>query len=155
MKDALDMAMGVMDAAFDPAYGEGWTRKQVSDALLLPSTHLTLADDRGAAPDPVSRTVAFALTRDAADEQELLLIAVHPANRHQGIASRLMQMLFNDARDRGIRRIFLEMRDGNPAMHLYLRSGFEQVGRRPNYYRRGKNGPLDAITFARNLDTFS
>ena len=145
------MAMEVMEAAFDPAYGEAWNRKQVSDALLMPGTHLLLADRSGNEPDPVTDTVAFAMTRGAVDDEELLLIAVHPAHRQCGIGARLINRMVTEARKREVQRIFLEMRDGNPAERLYLRCGFEQVGRRRNYYRRGQNGPLDALTFARTV----
>jgi len=53
------------------------------------------------------------------------------------------------AEERGAARLFLEMRDGNPAESLYRRAGFEPVGRRRNYYRNAAKGPLDAITYAR------
>ena len=39
MNDDLDRIMAVMDAAFDPAWAEAWTRRQVGDSLALPSTH--------------------------------------------------------------------------------------------------------------------
>jgi len=40
------------------------------------------------------------------------------------------------------------MREGNPAEALYRIKGFKQVGRRPDYYCRGTNGALDALTFS-------
>jgi ribosomal-protein-alanine N-acetyltransferase len=46
-----------------------------------------------------------------------------------------------------VKRLFLEMREGNPAGSLYHRNGFEAVGRRRNYYQRGSGQALDAITF--------
>ena len=39
-----------MEAAFDPAYGEAWTRRQVGDALVLPNTHYLLCGPDGAEP---------------------------------------------------------------------------------------------------------
>ena len=48
MTDDLDRIMAVMEAAFDPAFGEAWTRRQVGDARVLPNTHYLLA---GAADD--------------------------------------------------------------------------------------------------------
>jgi ribosomal-protein-alanine N-acetyltransferase len=53
------------------------------------------------------------------------------------------------AEERGSTRLFLEMREGNPAEALYRRAGFEPIGRRRNYYRGSAKGPLDAITYAR------
>ena len=150
MTDDLDLIMAVMAAAFDPAYGEAWTRAQVEDALVLPNTHYLLAGADGRAPGEGSEAAGFALSRGAADEEELLLIAVDPRHRGRGIGSALMARFIAEAGARGAERLFLEMREGNPAESLYRRHGFAVVGRRRAYYRRGTGVPLDAITFARN-----
>jgi ribosomal-protein-alanine N-acetyltransferase len=89
------------------------------------------------------------MSRGAADEEELLLIAVHPDHRGRGVGTALLQRFIAAAEARGAARLFLEMRDGNPAESLYLQAGFEPVGRRRNYYRGAAKGPLDAITYAR------
>jgi ribosomal-protein-alanine N-acetyltransferase len=145
--DDLDRIMAVMEAAFDPAYGEAWTRRQVGDALLMPGTHYLLIGADGAPPEEYTPAAGFALTRGAVDEEELLLIAVLPEMRRQGIGGTLLRRVISDARGRGAARLFLEMREGNPAESLYRRHGFAVVGRRRNYYRRVSSGPLDAITF--------
>ena len=142
MMDDLDRIMAVMEAAFDPAFGEAWTRRQVGDALVLPNTHYLLADGEGA------EAAGFVLSRGAADEEELLLIAVEPRQRGKGIGTALLERFIAAARGRGAERLFLEMREGNPAESLYRRCGFTTVGRRRAYYRRGSSRPLDAITFA-------
>ena len=148
MINDLDRIMAVMEAAFDPAFGEAWTRRQVGDALVMPNTHYLLAGP-GGEPLRVGDPVAgFALSRGAADEEELLLIAVRPDHRGRGIGSALMARFIEQARGRGAERLFLEMREGNPAESLYRRHGFATVGRRRHYYRRGSARPLDAITFA-------
>lgn len=149
MNDDLDRIMAVMEAAFDPAYGEAWTRRQVADALLMPGTHYLLAGPDGAAPPEGAPAAGFALSRGAADEEELLLIAVHPAHRNRGVGGRLLARFIAEAEARGAVRQFLEMREGNWAERLYIRHGFESVGRRRHYYRRGSGTPLDAITFSR------
>ena len=149
MIDDLDRIMAVMEAAFDPAYGEAWTRRQVGDALVLPNTYYLLCDPDGAEPAEGKDAAGFVLSRGAADEEELLLIAVHPTHRGRGLGSALLERFVNAARARGGQRLFLEMREGNPAEALYRRHGFEQVGRRRAYYRRGSCDPIDAITFAR------
>lgn len=149
MTDDLDRMMEVMEAAFDPAFGEAWTRRQLSDSLLMPNTHYLLAAADGLAPREGEPAAGFALSRGAADEEELLLIAVHPAQRGRGVGGALLERFVAETRARGVRRLFLEMREGNTAESLYRRYGFESVGRRPHYYRRGSGSPLDAITFAR------
>lgn len=147
MTDDVDRIMAVMEAAFDPAYGEAWSRRQIADALVIPGTHYLLIAADGAAPADGHPAAGFALSRGAADEEELLLIAVHPQCRGRGIGSALLGRVVEEARARGSTRLFLEMRDGNRAESLYRRHGFAPVGRRSNYYRRGNHGPIDAITF--------
>ncbi|MEL6487377.1 MAG: GNAT family N-acetyltransferase, partial [Pseudomonadota bacterium] len=95
--------------------------------------------------------VGFVLSRHAADEEELLLIAVLPQYRAQGLGQALIDRLFEAAASRGVTRIFLEMRRGNPATHLYQKVGFEPIGERPNYYMMRDGTRIDAITFARTL----
>lgn len=149
----VDGIMHVMEAAFDPAFGEAWNRRQVSDALTMPSTHALLVDDTGGLirDTESARAAGFILTRHAADEEELLLIAVHPDNRGCGLGSRLIQHFFECSSQRGTARVFLEMRQNNPAEHLYRQSGFEPIGKRPNYYRMADGSRVDAITFGRTI----
>ena len=149
----VDCIMEVMDAAFDPAYGEAWTRRQVADALVLSNTHALVIDADG---NPIKGETerdpsGFVLTRHGADEEELLLIAVIPEYRGRGFGKLLIELLFEAARERSTARIFLEMRRGNPAEHLYLKTGFEPIGERPNYYRMSDGSRIDAITFGRSI----
>lgn len=151
MNDELDRIMTVMTAAFDPEFGEAWTRRQVSDSLVMPNTHYLLAGPGGGAPAPGEPAVGFVLSRGAAGEEELLLIAVDPEYRGKGIGTTLIERFIEGSARRGIEKLFLEMREGNPAERLYLAMGFKPVGRRRQYYRAARNGPLDAITYARDL----
>jgi len=146
--DTLDGIMAVMEAAFDPAFGEAWTRRQVSDALTMRGTHCLLAGADGEEPSPSDAVAGFALSRGLLDEEELLLLAVSPDYRQRGVGRRLLERFIAAAHARGATRLFLEMRDGNPAESLYRTAGFVNVGRRPHYYRRGQGAPMDAITFA-------
>lgn len=146
--DDLDRIMAVMTAAFDPAFGEAWSRRQVEDALLIGNCHYALV---AAGAD----CAGFYLSRFGFDEEELLLLAVMPEQRGRGYGAQLLERFLDDARARGATRALLEMRDGNPAEQLYRRRRFVQVGARPNYYR-GPNGvPFDALTFACQLDRVS
>jgi ribosomal-protein-alanine N-acetyltransferase len=149
--DPVDAIMEVMDAAFDPAFGEAWNRRQLGDALVLNNSHYYLADRSGRAPDDLARTAGFLLSRGAADEEELLLLAVHPQARRRGVGGALIDRFADDAADRGVSRLFLQMREGNTAEALYLAHGFIPVGRRREYYRGPGGGRIDAITFARTL----
>ncbi len=151
----VERIMVVMEAAFDPAFGEAWNRRQVSEALMLANTHALVVDAQGEviAADAVSAAapVGFVLTRHVLDEEELLLIAVAPEARRRGVGAALIEQLFVAASTRGTARIFLEMRRGNPAIHLYRKFGFEPIGERRNYYLMANGERLDAITFARSI----
>ena len=144
--DDLDRIMAVMGAAFDPAFGEAWNRRQVEDALIIGNCHygLALAGESCA---------GFYLSRSGVDEEELLLLAVTPEFRGRGHGARLLEQFLASARARGAARALLEMRQGNPAEQLYLRRKFVQIGVRPNYYH-GTNGmQIDAVTFACDLSS--
>jgi ribosomal-protein-alanine N-acetyltransferase len=141
----LDEVMAIMDAAFDPCFGEAWTRGQCAGILGLAGIWLLIARIDGAA-------AGFALTRSVADEAELLLLAVHPAQRRSGIGRALLETVRRDARARNAIRLHLEMRDGNPAIHLYAAGRFSEVGRRAKYYRGRDGHVFDAVTLACSLD---
>ncbi|GAA5052371.1 hypothetical protein GCM10023208_13130 [Erythrobacter westpacificensis] len=151
MTDALDAIMAVMEGAFDPRFGEAWTRRQVADSLTLRNVFFTLIDPAGAQDVDPDRVTGFALTRQVLDEEEILLIAVLPQHRGKGVGKQLLQEVIDRARNRSVTRVFLEMRDGNPAEHLYRGFGFEKIGHRAGYYRGAVGGPLDAITFAKDI----
>lgn len=146
-----------MEEAFDPAYGEAWNKRQIADALAMPSTRALVVDENGhpihdeSASESAPRSVGFVLTRKAADEEELLLIAVCPEFRRQGLGERLIHKLLENAKAGGTRHVFLEMRRGNPAVHLYEKVGFKPIGERPNYYRLANGERVDAITFGRTI----
>lgn len=146
--DDLDRIMAVMDAAFDPAFGEAWTRRQVEDALLLGGCRYLLIAPDGQTPGEGGDAAGFALLRALLDEEELLLFAVDPRWRRRGLGARLLTTALASARDNGIARMLLEMRQGNPAQNLYGQHGFVQIGSRPRYYRAADGQRLDAITFA-------
>ena len=93
--------------------------------------------------------VGFSLVRTVADESELLLIAVLPGEQRRGVGSLLLDDFLEQARDDGVRRVHLEVRDGNPAIGMYRRAGFSPVGRRRNYYHAADGKRYDAITLAR------
>lgn len=140
----LDEVMATMHVAFDPAFGEAWTRAQCSGILGLAGVWLVLAR-RG------SQAAGFALSRIVLDEAELLLLAVQPEQRRFGVGHALLSAVVGEARGRGAARLHLEMRDGNPAARLYEKAGFSEIGRRKGYYRGQNRVSYDAITLACRL----
>ena len=147
--DDVDRIMAVMAVAFPPEYGEGWNRRQVSDSLLLAGTHYVLIGTDGSAQSGAEATIAgFCLSRGVFDEEELLLFAIAPAWRRRGLGHALLKQFIEGARNRGKKRLFLEMRRDNPAGILYTAHGFRPIGFRPRYYRTPNGDRLDAVTQA-------
>jgi len=149
-QDDLDRIMAVMQAAFDPAYGEAWTRSQVEGALVVGRTdYWLIAPDGGPAGD--GPAAGFALVRCILDEAELLLFAVAPQYRRRGLGAKMLSCVQRDLQKSGVREFLLEMRRGNPAEHLYTAHGFAPIGIRPQYYTAKSGERLDAITFRCDL----
>jgi len=71
----------------------------------------------------------------AADQADIIEVAVLPAFRRQGIARLLMEAVLSDARQRNVQSVFLEARASNvPAIALYESLSFQRCGVRKNYY---------------------
>jgi [ribosomal protein S18]-alanine N-acetyltransferase len=144
--DARDIAAvdALMAAAFDPRFGEAWTRNQCLGVLAMPAVRLTLAhlDDRPA---------GFSMVRTILDEAELLLLAVAPRDRRAGVGGALLRATLADGQMAGTRRMHLEVRSSNPAVRLYEANGFARIGVRQGYYRGRTGEAHDALTYARDL----
>src|SRR3546814_20578457 len=92
--NVVEQIMAVMDAAFEPQWGEKWTRGQIADSLLIPNTSAIVIDGQGNdITDKQGIAAGFVLSRHAAGEEELLLIAVHPQHRRKGLGRKLIEML--------------------------------------------------------------
>lgn len=95
---------------------------------------------------------AFLLGRVAADEAEILTLAVAPTARRQGTGRALVTKFEAEAKSRGAKTAFLEVAAANmPARALYAALGYTQTGRRPGYYQDPANGPDDALILAKLL----
>jgi len=111
----------------------------------------TLADFREclAAATPVfvaargHEVVGYVISRAAADEGEILNLAVAPGQQRHGVGRSLAQHALEDLAARGARSVYLEVRESNAAARrLYEGLGFEAVARRPNYYRQPAEAAL-------------
>lgn len=93
----------------------------------------------GAAP------AGFVLARLAVGEAEILTIAVARAHRRHGLGWRLMDAVLRELHAQRAEALFLEVDETNaPAIGLYRKFGFHEVGKRPNYYQsaQGATGAL-------------
>jgi len=86
----------------------------------------------------------------AGEESEILNLAVRFDRRRQGLARRLVEEALDRLAVKGVRLVFLEVRESNDAgREFYGRLGFQQVGRRKGYYRRPKE---DALVLGRAIE---
>ena len=140
--DELDIAdcMAVMATAFDPGFGEAWTAQQLRSMMSMPGSALVIGriDDR---------PIGFGLLRAMAGEAELLLLAVDPDYRGSGHGRRILDRCLMVAERSGAEAVFLEVRESNPAVHLYSKAGFHQYNRRKDYYLGNGGCRYDALSF--------
>ena len=104
--------------------------------------------------DPLCFTLfesdGFLIGRAVADEAEILTLAVDPALRRHGHATKLVQAFLAEAQRRGAVSVFLEVAATNiAAISLYLQAGFAKVGQRRGYYAQTNGAALDAVIMSR------
>ena len=96
----------------------------------------TFSSSRRAAPGG-GAIVGYVVALDAADEGEILNLAVAPGGRRHGLGRALVQSILEALTARGVRQVYLEVRESNAgARRLYEGLGFGEVARRARYYRR-------------------
>ena len=109
-------------------FSDPWSRDSLAGELTNPLAVYT-GLGRGSA------LLGYVGTRRVLDEWEIVNVAVDPAFRREHLGSRLLEAVLGEARDRAVRRIFLEVRESNaPARGLYEKYGFRPIARRKNYY---------------------
>ena len=98
------------------------------------------------------KVIGFAVSRMAADEAELLSIAIDATQRGRGLSRDLLLTHLGHLAGRGVRKVFLEVEENNrPARRLYEWAGFEVVGRRERYYQQPGGEQLNALLMRRDL----
>lgn len=134
--DADDLA-----ALHAHAFRHGWPSTEI-EALIADPTVITVVARQGRTAF-TRRPVGFVMVRAAADEAEILTVAVAPARRGRGIGRLMMDETIRRLYFMRIASLFLEVDEGNsPALALYRRLGFREVGRRANYYAGGTANAL-------------
>ena len=117
-------------------FSDPWSENSVASELNNPlSLWLVAVDDGNVAGYVGSQTVM--------DETDMMNIAVDKGYRRQGIAQMLVEALVERLKKMDSRCLTLEVRISNaPAIALYEKLGFAQIGKRPNYYRNPKEDAL-------------
>lgn len=127
------------------SFQRGWSEQEVEGLLTdrqviahRATVHATL--------------VGFIMSRQAADEAEILSVAVAPPRRGRGLARSLLTLHLRRLAALGARAVFLEVDEHNaPAIKLYDRAGFREIARRPNYYPGDGGKTAAALVLRRDL----
>lgn len=123
------------------AFPSAWDEAAIARLLGHPGS-IALVGTHGNPPS----LVGFALAQVAADEAEILTLAVRDDWRRQGLGLRLVEGIKRAAARSGARSLYLEVGDRNAAaQQLYRRSGFAETGRRKGYYAHAGSAPEDAV----------
>lgn len=142
----LDRAAALHGEAFVPLGERGWTRQDMAELLASPGVAGLLLQIDGA-------DVGMAICRVAADESELVTIAVRSAERRRGAGRTLLSAVLDHVRAAGAWTLFLEVAADNPAARaLYGSEGFRDVGSRPAYFKRGQGRAVEAFVMRLDLD---
>ena len=117
-------------------FSDPWSEKSVASELNNQLSLWLVALDG-------DRVAGYVGSQTVLDETDMMNIAVHPDFRRQGVAEELVDALVLELRGMKSRCLTLEVRDSNlPALNLYNKLGFLQIGKRPNYYRNPKEDAL-------------
>ncbi|HZW26534.1 MAG TPA: ribosomal protein S18-alanine N-acetyltransferase [Gallionella sp.] len=121
-----------------------WTRGQFADSL--DAGYWCRVDEEG------GELRGYAIMMPAVDEAEVLTIGVATAQQRKGLGRAMLRGMLELARERNMRRVFLEVRPSNTAaVALYRSAGFSEVGLRRGYYRDA-SGSEDALVMACDLN---
>ena len=126
-------------------FDECWSADFFASLLVTPGCFLVVAGPT-AAPD------GLIVGRCAADEVEILTLAVRPDRRRSGIGGSLVDFAATHAARSGAGAMFLEVGTSNIAARtLYAARGFMSVGERRAYYGSGSGPREDAIVLRASL----
>ncbi len=113
-------------------FSRPWSVDSFEKALTYPEQILLVAEETAGEEKVIH---GYSILFAAADQADVSNIAVDPAFRGQKIGDALMREMLNRAKEKGVREVFLEVRESNaPAIGLYEKYGFSQIGVRKAYY---------------------
>jgi ribosomal-protein-alanine N-acetyltransferase len=137
---------GLLTRLHASLFEAAWDAESFQGLLADPATLAFTAGPGEVSAEGQTLPWGLIVGRVAADEGELLTLAVARERQRRGIGARLVERLCRAVGERGARRLYLEVAEGNaPARALYARLGFLESGRRRAYYEQGGGAPEDAI----------
>jgi tRNA threonylcarbamoyl adenosine modification protein YeaZ/ribosomal-protein-alanine acetyltransferase len=135
----------VLSTIHSEAFETGWSGKSFTELLATPGSAAVVAMEH-------DKPVAFTLTRQAADEAEIITVCTRPSAQRRGAAKALLFHHFTELRRAGVKHVFIEVARFNVAARaLYASLGFTEAGLRRNYYKHADGSTEDAIVMRREL----
>ncbi len=117
---------------FADPWSEASIRREITNPL---SVWLTAVEDE--------KVLGYVGSQAVLGEADMMNVGVDPDHRRKGIAEALVTALVRQLSEENNHSLALEVRLSNaPAIALYEKLGFIQVGRRPNYYRNPREDAL-------------
>lgn len=142
--DAADMA-----ALHKMCFAKSWDQTEIRD-LLQRSRAKAYGWKKG------EQLCAFVLFTVVAPEADMITLATHPKHQGHGVASMLLASAWEDLSENGVLTVHLEVAQNNkPALQVYTKAGFLEVGRRKAYYQSASHKPQgapDALMMTLHLD---
>jgi ribosomal-protein-alanine N-acetyltransferase len=117
-------------------FSDPWSENSVASELKNKLALWLVAEEEG-------RVAGYIGSQTCTDESDVMNVAVHPDFRRRGIAEALVNSLVEELKAIDSHSLTLEVRASNvPAISLYEKLGFSEVGRRKNYYRNPREDAL-------------
>ena len=117
-------------------FSDPWSERSVASELNNKLALWLVAEEDG-------NVAGYIGSQTVMDETDMMNVAVHPDYRRRGIAEKLILDLVEQLKAMESRCLTLEVRASNaPAIALYEKLGFVQIGRRKNYYRNPREDAL-------------
>ena len=123
-------------------FSDPWSERSVASELANEYSLWLVAEQEG-------KVFGYVGSQSVPPEADVMNLAVAPESRKLGLGRALMCELMRRLRESGIDSLSLEVRESNfPALALYTKLGFFQVGKRPRYY---VNPAEDALILRKEL----
>lgn len=107
-----------------------WSKEAFEDTIQKDMTIYIVAKKQGKVAGYCGLWISF-------DEADIMNVAVDAKYRRQGIAKQMLSFLMEKAKEKGVERFTLEVRESNQsAINLYEKLGFKSVGLRKNFYSK-------------------
>lgn len=117
-------------------FSDPWSEKSIVSEVHNPLAYWLVAEDGG-------EILGYIGSQSVLDAADVMNLAVSPDHRRKGIGEKLIKALTRHLQENGVIALLLEVRVSNaPAISLYEKLGFVQVGRRPRYYTNPREDAL-------------